>query len=522
MSRDSGLQPGVSKGRREEEEAMAFLRFEGIGKSFPGVKALDDVTFEVREGSCHALMGENGAGKSTLGKILAGVYTAERGRITLAGKEISPRNPLEARMLGIAMVHQELAFCPNLTVAENLSLGDMPTRGIWLDREGLRDRARAVLAEIGAEIDVDARVETLSTGQEQMLQIAAAVGTGAKVIVMDEPTSSLSGLESEHLFRLMGRLQQRRITLLYVSHRMEEIHRLCDTITVLRDGRHVMTHEAGAVKRDELIRQMIGRDVEVHDAGHVGGALGEVVLEVKGLRSPGRFRDMSLTVRRGEVVGMAGLVGAGRSEVAQAIFGLDPEATGEVRVNGRRLKLGHPRLSLAEGMGYVPEDRKRQGLVLTMNCRENTTLAVLNRLAKAGFVNGQNEAAMAGRHLRQLRVRTPDMEAGVAGLSGGNQQKIALAKWLAMECGLLIVDEPTRGVDVGAKAEIHRMLDELASRGMAILLISSELPEVIGLSRRVVVMRQGRIVGEAERPEIQPEKLLRWMAGVEESALSAS
>lgn len=495
---------------------MSFLRFEGIGKTFPGVRALEGVSFEVRAGSCHALMGENGAGKSTLGKILAGIDTADEGRILLDGRVMAARNPMEARAAGIAMVHQELAFCPNLTVAENLGLGSLPSVKGWLDGRGLRRRARELLGEIGVTLDVDAQVGSLSTGQEQMLQIAAAVGTAARVIVMDEPTSSLSEVEAERLFRLMAGLRGRGITILYVSHRMEEIHRLCDVITVLRDGRHVMTRETGALGRGELIRHMIGRDVEEHEPGHVRGGVGEVVLKVEGLTSPGKFMGVTLEVRAGEVVGMAGLVGAGRSEVARAIFGLDAEASGEVRVGGRRIRAGRPTEALNAGVGYLPEDRKRQGLVMTMNCRENMTLAALRAVATAGWINGREERGLAAGYMERLKVRAPSLEEGVAGLSGGNQQKVALAKWLARGCRVLMVDEPTRGVDVGAKAEIHRLLDELAQRGMAILLISSELPEVIGMSRRVLVMRGGRLVGELGREESKPERLMRWMAGVEE------
>lgn len=514
-SRDKGGLARVSR-VKAWRASVSFLRFEGVGKSFPGVRALDGVSFEVREGSCHALMGENGAGKSTLGKILAGVYTPDEGTIRIGGRPMVARNPLQARAAGIAMVHQELAFCPNMTVAENLGLGSLPSTRGWLNGRELRRRARRLLEEIGANLDVDAPVGALSTGQEQLLQIAAAVGTEARVIVMDEPTSSLSEAEAERLFRLMATLRGRGITILYVSHRMEEIHRLCDAITVLRDGRHVVTREAGELGRGELIRHMIGRDVEVHEPQHVRGGLGEVVLEVEGLTSPGRFRGVGLEVRAGEVVGMAGLVGAGRSEVARAIFGLDAEASGEVRVCGRRIRAGRPTEALEAGVGFLPEDRKRQGLVMTMNCRENLTLTVLRSLAAGGLIDRGREEALAEDFMRRLRVRAANGETGVAGLSGGNQQKVALAKWLAMECRLLIVDEPSRGVDVGAKAEIHRLLDELAQKGLAILLISSELPEVMGLSRRIVVMREGRLVAEVGRGDFDAALLMRCMAGVEE------
>jgi ABC-type sugar transport system ATPase subunit len=493
---------------------MAFLEFRGITKRFPGVQALTEVGFSVEAGSCHALMGENGAGKSTLGKILAGVLTADAGEILLEGVPIQPRDPLEARGLGVAMVHQELAFCPNLSIAENLSLGSFPTRGGWVNRQRLHSDARAMLREIGADFDPDQPVGSLTTGQEQVVQIAAAIGTGARIIVMDEPTSSLSVAEAEHLFTLIGQLRARGITLLYVSHRMDEIFRLCNAITVLRDGRHVVTGPALEQTRDSLIRHMIGRDLELHEPGHVSRPMGKELLRVEGLTSPGRFRDISFSLCEGEVLGFAGLVGAGRSEVALALFGMDPQATGRVWVEGRELKLGDPVAALAAGLGLLPEDRKRQGLVLSMNCRENTSLAILPRLARLGWIDLPRERRLAAGFVERLRVRTPHVDAGIAGLSGGNQQKIALAKWLARECRILMVDEPTRGVDVGAKAEILRLLDELAGAGIGILLISSELPEVMGLSRRILVLRGGRGVATVERSDFSQAGLLGHMAGV--------
>jgi ABC-type sugar transport system ATPase subunit len=493
---------------------VSFLAFQDLTKRFPGVLALDGVSFEIGRGSCHALMGENGAGKSTLGKILAGVYTADSGQILLDGKPVNPANPLAARLLGIAMVHQELAFCPNLTVAENLCLGDLPRRAGWVDRGAMRARARAMLAAIGVDLDETAPIATLSTAQEQLVQIAAAVGTGARIIVMDEPTSSLSAHESEHLFQLIAQLRQRGITLVYVSHRMEEIQRLCDAVTVLRDGRHVATEPMAATHTDRIIHQMVGREVKAHTPAHRQREPGEELLRVENLSSPGKFRDVGFSLHAGEVLGLAGLVGAGRSEVAQAIFGLDPAATGKVFVRGREIPLGSIGAALAAGIGLLPEDRKRQGLVLTMNCRENTSLAILPRLGKAGFIRRAKERDIVSRYVEQLQVKTPGLDAPIAGLSGGNQQKLALAKWLARECRILIVDEPTRGVDVGAKAEIHRLLDELAGQGLALLLISSELPEVMALSRRILVLRGGGVAGELPRAEFSQPNLMRLMAGI--------
>ena len=501
---------------------MPFLEFDRVTKRFPGVLALDGVSFAVEQGSCHALIGENGAGKSTLGKILAGVYTADGGEMRLDGRLIHPATPLAARHLGIAMVHQELAFCPNLTVAENLCLGELPSRFGWVDRKRMRERAHGMLREIEADLDVDQPIGQLTTGQEQLVQIAAALGVNARVIVMDEPTSSLSAGESEHLFHLLGHLKRRGITVLYVSHRMEEIFRLCDTVTVLRDGRHVATEKTAATNRDRVIHQMVGREVVSVTPRHLERTPGDELLRVENLTSPGRFRGVTFRLRAGEVLGLAGLVGAGRTEVAQAIFGVDARATGNVFVRGKPLALGNVNTALAAGIGLLPEDRKRLGLVLSMNCRENGSLASLSRLTRLGFVRRREEQALVRRYADRLRVRTPSLENLIASLSGGNQQKVALAKWLARQCDILIVDEPTRGVDVGAKAEIHALLDELACEGLGIIVISSELPEVMNLSRRILVMRDGHLAGELARADFSQPTLMRLMAGVETEGVVAN
>ncbi|HEX2860980.1 MAG TPA: sugar ABC transporter ATP-binding protein [Lacunisphaera sp.] len=493
---------------------MPFLSFSGITKRFPGVLALDRVGFAIERGTCHALIGENGAGKSTLGKILAGVYTADGGEIRLDGEVVHPTTPLVARKLGIAMVHQELAFCPNMSVGENLCLGDLPRRAGFVDQAELRRRALAMLATIGADIDPDAIIGTLSTGREQLVQIAAAVGTGAKVIVMDEPTSSLSAAETAELFKLVRELKARGITLIYVSHRLEELFALCDNITVLRDGKHVATEKIAETTPHRVVTQMIGRELLIATPRHLGREPGSERLRVASLWSPGKFSGINLTVRAGEIVGIAGIVGAGRSETVQAIIGLDPAATGTITVDGRALRPGSIEAALAAGVGLVPEDRKRQGLVLGLNCRENTALAALPKLSRFGWVNRSAEQALAQRYSQRLRVKAPSLESVTAGLSGGNQQKIALAKWLARSCDVLLIDEPTRGVDVGAKAEIYQLLDELACEGKALLVVSSELPELIGLCRRILVMREGRIAGEVARAGFSEAALMRLMAGV--------
>lgn len=493
---------------------MSWLEFQRISKRFPGVLALDAVSLGVEKGECHALMGENGAGKSTLGKILSGVYTADAGCIKMGGREIAPSNPLEARKLGIAIVHQELAFCPNLSVAENLCLGNLPRRRGLVNRAVMAERARAMLEEIEADIDPAVPIGELTTGQEQLVQIAAAVGQEARVIVMDEPTSSLSAAESEHLFHLLTRLKARGITVIYVSHRMEEVFRLCDRVSVLRDGTHVATQAIAATSADQVVEQMIGRSVSMHTPRHVTQPLGEVALRVENLSSPGKFEGIHFALRRGEVLGLAGLIGAGRSEVAQAIFGLDPACSGELSIRGTRREIRSAGAALDAGLGFLPEDRKRQGLVLSMNCRENSSLAALPLLTTAGFIRRGEERVVAEKYARQLRVKTPGLDAPISGLSGGNQQKIALAKWLARGCEVLIVDEPTRGVDVGVKAEIHELLDQLACAGTAILVISSELPEIMSVSRRIIVLREGRQVGELERKQFSQAALMRLMAGL--------
>ena len=493
---------------------MPFLEFNGITKRFPGVLALDGVSFAIERGTCHALIGENGAGKSTLGKILAGVQTADGGELKMDGRIIAPANPLAARELGIAMVHQELAFCPNLSVAENLCLGDLPRRAGFIDRSALREKARAMLATIGSTIDPDAIIGTLSTGQEQLVQIAASVGTGAQVLVMDEPSSSLSAAETHELFRLVRELKGRGITLIYVSHRLEELFALCDNITVLRDGRHVATERIADTTPHRVVTQMIGRELLFQQPAHLERTPGECCLSVDRFSSNGKFRDINLEVRAGEIVGVAGIVGAGRSEVLQAIFGLDPDASGHVSVNGKPLPLRSIDAALAAGLGLLPEDRKRQGLVLGLNCRENTALAMLPSLSRLGWIRRDAEKSLAQRFVSRLRVKTPSLETLTAGLSGGNQQKIALAKWLARSCDVLLIDEPTRGVDVGAKAEIYQLLDELACEGKALLVVSSELPELIGLCRRILVMREGRLAGEVARADFSEAALMQLMAGV--------
>jgi ABC-type sugar transport system ATPase subunit len=496
--------------------ATPAIAFRAVTRRFPGVVALDDVTFDVARGSCHAVCGENGAGKSTLGRILAGLLAPDEGEILLDGTSVRFASPREALAAGVAMVHQELAFCENLSVADNLCLGRLPRRWGLVDRDALHRRAREMLAAIGAaSIDVARPMATLGPAEQQLVQIAAAVGAGARVIVFDEPTSSLGDEETERLAALIGQLRVRGVTTLYVSHRMPEIYRLCDTITVLRDGRHVATRPTAELDEAELVRLMIGRPVEQYfAAAEARLAIGEERLRVDRLSSPGRFADVSFALHAGEVLGLAGLVGAGRSEIVEAIFGLDADATGDVRVRGERAVIRSAADAMRLGIGLVPEDRKKEGLVLSMRSRENATLPILDRLARLTWVDARAERATARESFERLRVRAT-LETPTAALSGGNQQKIVLAKWLAARCDVLVLDEPTRGVDVGAKAEIHARIARLAAVGAAVLLVSSELPELLALSTRILVVRAGRIAGELAARDATQDRLLRLMTGLD-------
>ena len=489
------------------------VRFENVSKRYPGVQALSGVSLDIVTGSCHALCGENGAGKSTLGRILAGLQTPDDGCLHVFGRAVHFNSPHDAIAAGIAMVHQELAFCDNLSVAENLCLGSIPRRRGMVDFSAMERRATRLLAETGTVLDVRGRLGALSIGNRQMVQIAAAVGGGAQIIVFDEPTSSLSQVEAERLYALIGRLTARGVTCIYVSHRMAEIFALCDTVSVLRDGALVATRSTSGLTEGELVEMMIGRSLATHSPAVDTGERGDEVLRVVGLSVRGRFENVSLTLHAGEVVGLAGLMGAGRSEVACALFGLETLSGGEIFLRGTPVKIGDPRQAIRFGIGFVPEDRKRQGLVLSESAMRNTSLPTLGRLSRFNWIRRERERIQTRALFDRLRVRTPGLDTVVAGLSGGNQQKVVLAKWLAVRPQVLILDEPTRGVDVGAKAEIHALIDELAAQGTAILVISSELPEVLRLSERILVLRGGKLVGELRRSDATQEGLLRLMAG---------
>lgn len=492
----------------------AAVRFAGVTKRFPGVVALRGVSFEVARGSCHAVCGENGAGKSTLGKLLSGIDRPDEGTIEVDGRAVRFNSPADALAAGVAMVHQELASCSNLSVAENLCLGKLPARWTFVDRGAMHARAVELLADIGAEIDTAKPMSSLSVAEQQLVQIASAVGSGARVIVFDEPTSSLSEGEAARLYDLIPRLTARGATLLYVSHRMPEIFRLCDQLTVLRDGEQVTTCATSQIDEHQLVQLMIGRPLEQRAATRDATQTGDEVLSVNALGSRGKFEGISFELRAGEVLGLAGLVGAGRSEIAKALFGLDPHVTGSVSVRGKAVRIRSARDAMRLGIGLVPEDRKLEGLVLSMSSLENVTLPLLDDLSTATVIRKRDEGAVGQKYFDRLRVKLASADAPASGLSGGNQQKLVLARWLAAGSSILILDEPTRGVDVGAKAELHRWIEQLAAEGNAILLISSELPELIQLSTRVMVLREGRAVGEVAGGSATQEGLMRMMAGL--------
>jgi ABC-type sugar transport system ATPase subunit len=491
------------------------VEFQQIGQSFPGVRALDNVSFQVAAGSCHALLGENGAGKSTLGKILAGLQTPETGQILLDGRPTRLPTPRAALAAGVGIVHQELVFCPELSIAENLSLHDLPRRGLRMDWSELNARAEQLLRRVGLEVSPRVRVGDLAIAQEQLVQIAAAVGLGARVLVFDEPTSSLGRPETHRLFSLIRELQRGGTTVLYVSHRLEEIFELCDTVTVLRDGQHVETRPTRELDAAGLVKLMVGRVIEPVPLPAAESPGGVPVLQVRKLSLPGRFRDIDLEVQAGEIVGLAGLVGAGRTSLGETLAGLHPDHTGELLLEGSPARLRSPREALRRGIGLIPEDRKQQGLVLPLGVRQNSTLSILDRLRGwLGRLREREETALATQARSRLRIRAPDLETPVHRLSGGNQQKVVFARGSLANCRILVVDEPTRGVDVGAKREIHELLVDLARHGTAIVLISSDLPELLALSHRVVALHQGRINARLSRAELSEETVARAMTGL--------
>jgi rhamnose transport system ATP-binding protein len=491
-----------------------LLRATNISKSFAGVHALKAVSFELRAGEVHALVGENGAGKSTLIKIITGAHQADEGNLEVNGRVVEANDPVLSRTLGIAAIYQQPALFPDLTVAENIALGLEPG-GAWRRIRWGRRRLRALelLERVGAAIDPDAVVQDLTMPEQQLVEIARALGADARILIMDEPTSSLSEREVERLLRVVRDLRGHGVGIIYISHRLDELFQVADRVTVLRDGCTVATRRMAEVDRAELIRLMVGREITAVFPKQTV-PLGETVLELRdvGCEDSG-VRGVNLGVRAGEIVGLAGLVGAGRTELARILFGLTPADAGEIRLRGRPVAIPSPARAVDLGIAYVPEDRRRHGVILEMPVASNTTLAILKKISPLGWIDFARERAVAESYIRQLAIKVSSIDAPVAELSGGNQQKVAVARWLATEPVLLILDEPTQGVDVGAKAEIHWLMGELAGRGLAIMMISSELPEVLGMSDRIIVMRGGTVAGILERAEATQEKVMALALG---------
>jgi len=489
---------------------LAHLRFEHVSKAFGVVQALDDVSFEAHAGSVHALLGENGAGKSTLLKILSGAHAATRGVVLIGGQPFELSSPAAGLAAGVAVIYQELHLVPELTVEENLLLGHLPARWGVVDRRRLRALAREQLARLSTDVNPGARLGSLPIGQRQMVEIAKALSHGAKVIAFDEPTSSLSAREVEALFAVIRSLRQEGCVILYVSHRLEEVFAVCDAATVLRDGRHVCTwNELSGATMDDIVRAMVGRDIrDIY--GYAPRELGATALDLDGIVGPGLREPLSLQVRQGEVVGLFGLVGAGRTELLRLIAGATRRSAGSIRVLGQRVECRSPREAIRAGIVLCPEDRKRDGIIGVRSVLENINISARRNTARAGlFVNETWERQNAREKVRQLAVRTPSLRQLVSRLSGGNQQKVILARWLSERVRVLLLDEPTRGIDVGAKSEVYALMYELAQRGLGILMVSSELPEVLGASDRVLVMCQGRLTGELPRTEANEVSAVR-------------
>ncbi len=512
-------------GRIESSSATTpLLQMEGISKAFPGVQALRQVSLSVDPGECLGLIGENGAGKSTLMKILSGVYAPDEGQLFLDGVPVAPANPRQAQALGIAIIYQEFNLMPNLSVAENIFVGREPSRAGVVRRTAMERQARALLDQLGVRLRPDAIVRDLSVAEQQMVEIAKALSTNARIVVMDEPTSALTDTEVAALLEIIRGLTARGLGVVFISHRLEEIAAICDRVTVLRDGQNAGDLPIADATPGRIVQMMVGRDIGdlFHKGALAADPTARPILEVRGLSRKGTVRDASaivlhdvdLAVRSGEIVGLAGLVGSGRTELVRAIFGADPFDRGEVLIDGEPVAIRSPRDAIQRGLGLVPEDRKLQALVLQLAIRENVSLPGLGKLSRWGIVGRRAERRLARRFVEALQIRTPSLDQKVINLSGGNQQKVVIAKWLSLEPKLLIMDEPTRGVDVGAKAEVHALMNDLAQRGVAILMVSSELPEVLGMSDRVLVMREGTIAGELSRAEATQERIMALATGI--------
>ena len=491
------------------------IEMRGIDKSFGGNAVLKNAGFLLDDGEVHALMGENGAGKSTLMKILTGVYTKDAGQIIVDGKEVCYNNPQEAEKAGIVFIHQELNVLFDLTVEENMFLGKEIKKVFGIcDRKAMRKSVQEILDMLGVDIDPTQRMDELSIGQQQMIEIAKALMVDAKVLIMDEPTAALTQSETEVLFKVVNSLRQKGVSIVYISHRMEEIFELCDRITILRDGTYIDTKRIADIDMNDIVKMMIGREIgERYPVRN--SKIGDVAFEVKNLNCPGAFENVSFEVRAGEVLGVSGLMGAGRTEIMQAIFGNMPNVTGQLFLDGKEIKNKNPQQAIQNGIGFITEDRKVEGLMLEESIMKNISLANLGRISNGGVINKKKEQELVNKGIEELRIRCFGPQHECNNLSGGNQQKVIFAKWIYTNPKVLILDEPTRGVDIGAKKEIYNIINELAAKGVAIIMVSSELPEVLGMSDRVMVVREGEVRGILNKEEANQESIMTLATGGE-------
>ncbi|MGP9792134.1 sugar ABC transporter ATP-binding protein [Roseinatronobacter sp. NSM] len=499
--------------RYKQKGLPYILEIEGIRKEFPGVVALDDVQFRLRPGSVHALMGENGAGKSTLMKIIAGIYTPDRGSIRLRGKDVALSSPLDALDQGIAMIHQELALMTWMTVSENIWIRREPKNSLGLiDHRKMNAMTQNLFDQLNIKINPAAEISTLTVAQRQMVEIAKAVSHESDVLIMDEPTSAITETEVEHLFAIIRDLKARGVGIVYITHKMNELFEIADEFSVFRDGKYVGTHVSTDVTRDDIIRMMVGREI-TEMFPKEAAEIGDTILSVGNLTLPGVFHDISFELRRGEILGLAGLVGSGRSNVAEALFGVTPAQSGTICIAGNETKIQSPIDAMREGMAFLTEDRKETGCFLPLSIIENMQVAALQSdHVKLGFVDENALLNLCDGMKDKLRIKTPNLDERIENLSGGNQQKVLIARWLMTQPRILILDEPTRGIDVGAKAEIHRLISRLAQQGVAVIMISSELPEVLGMSDRILVMHEGHMTGILDRAEADQVKIMELAA----------
>lgn len=489
-----------------------LFRMEGISKSFPGVKALQDVSFSVNKGEVHGLVGENGAGKSTLMKVMSGVYRADEGKIFIENQEVNIDSVAKAQQLGVSIIFQELNLAPHLSVADNIFIGRPPKKGLLISDKQMHKDAKKILDELGININTHTVVRSLSVAQQQMVEIAKAISYNSRILVLDEPTAALSEKEIMQLFEIIRNLQKKGVGMVYISHRMEELSQICERVTVLRDGQYIGTRNYKDLTTDELVNMIVGRKLEDKYPKYTR-TIGEVVFEARNIRRKNVVNVENIQVRAGEILGIAGLMGSGRSEIMRCIFGADKADSMELFMDGKPIKIRNPGQAIARGIGYATEDRKFNGLALDLDVQYNINMAHLKQLAPYGIVNDKEGERNAQHYVDALRIRTPGLRQRARNLSGGNQQKIVLAKWLCNDVKLLIVDEPTRGIDVGAKYEVYELFNRLSDQGVAIIMISSELPEVLGMSDRILVVHEGSINGELDAKKTNQEEILFLAAG---------